>query len=156
MAKNVRVRAELEGAEDLLKKLTAMQVDVKATVKTAAVAGGQVIAAAANANLAGAGVDVSTARVRAAGAVEVDVGPKRENWYLRFLETGAKPHMIRAAKGKFLQFKGEGGKMRRVRMVSHPGMAARPFLRPAFDGGQDGATQAVGAVLRKAIDGNAG
>jgi hypothetical protein len=36
--------------------------------------------------------------------------------------------------------------------VRHPGMPAQPWLRPAFDSRKDAAAQAVGEVLREAVE----
>jgi hypothetical protein len=47
------------------------------------------------------------------------------------LELGTKPHTIRA-KGKTLAWKGEDGEMVFARSVKHPGIKARPWLRPAL------------------------
>ena len=36
--------------------------------------------------------------------------------------------------------------------VAHPGMAARPFMRPGFDSAKGAAEKAMGAVYRKAVE----
>ncbi len=50
-------------------------------------------------------------------------------YYAHLIEfSGAKPHIIRAAPGKSLNFGG-----RSYKSVHHPGMQPPPFLRPALD-----------------------
>lgn len=60
---------------------------------------------------------------------EVLIGFTKDAWYLRLIETGTSAHKIRAKKASILtdqvMFFG--------REVDHPGITARPFLRPAYD-----------------------
>ena len=56
------------------------------------------------------------------------VGIDYRAFYWKFIEFGTKAHTIRAGKGKVLWFNGEGRKQ-----VSHPGIPARPFIRPTWD-----------------------
>jgi hypothetical protein len=63
----------------------------------------------------------------------IRVGPRRGNGYKGYvahiLEYGAAPHLIKAkAEGGLLHFAGTYAPQ-----VQHPGIAAQPFLRPAFD-----------------------
>ena len=48
------------------------------------------------------------------------------------LELGSPPYEIRAKGGGFLYFQ-VGGHWVRTRVVHHPGLEARPWLRPVFD-----------------------
>ena len=60
-------------------------------------------------------------------------------------------HPIGPESGKAIKFAGaEGQEMVRFG-VTHPGMAARPFLRPALDGQKGRAVEAVGGELRRRI-----
>jgi HK97 gp10 family phage protein len=56
------------------------------------------------------------------------VGINPRAFYWKFIEFGTKPHTIKGRKGKFLSF---GGKQ--YRSVKHPGLPARPFIRPTWD-----------------------
>ena len=66
----------------------------------------------------------------------VSIGPDKDTFYAKFAEFGAGPHQI-----------GGGGQVLRIGgsfvkgPVSHPGVRARPFMRPALD-------QSVGDVLK--------
>jgi HK97 gp10 family phage protein len=53
-------------------------------------------------------------------SVTVDIGPSTKVWYMRLVEYGAKAHSITMK---------DGG------VIHHPGFAAKPFLRPAWDEG---------------------
>jgi len=79
---------------------------------------------------------VITASVTAGGKTQGN----GDVWYAHLIEfTGAIAHTIRSRIGKQLKF---GGLFRRS--VNHPGMYARPFLRPALD------SQAAAAVIAAA------
>jgi hypothetical protein len=62
----------------------------------------------------------------------VKIGPDKDHWYGRFLETGAGAHIITATEGKLLRFY-QGGAVVYAKTVHHPGTPAVPFLRPARD-----------------------
>ena len=63
----------------------------------------------------------------------ITVGPRRGNGYkghtAHLLEYGTAPHIIKAkAAGGLLSFNGNA-----YASVNHPGTAAQPFMRPAYD-----------------------
>lgn len=82
------------------------------------------------------------------GTAEVDIGFDEEKWYLRFFEFGASDHEI---KGSPLVFEGDSGLVT-TGSVQHPGMPAKPFMRPAADNKKSEAVEAAGEVFRKEID----
>lgn len=51
--------------------------------------------------------------------------------YAAPLETGSRPHAIRARRVKYLQFRGRDGRWRKVKMVRHPGNPAFRILENA-------------------------
>jgi HK97 gp10 family phage protein len=137
----------LEGGEELLEALRAMDLNVKAELRAAVSAGAEIIREAANGLAPGPHIKMRVARATAS-VVEVDIGPDAEHWYYRFHETGAAPHEIR---GKaLLAFEGSNGTVVTPR-VSHPGMGASPFLRPAHDANEGAATTEIGAKLRSKL-----
>ena len=141
---------KLEGGDDLIEKLRRMDLNVKKEVRAATVAGAEIIQDAAN-GLA-PGPHIKTRVVSATEkAVTVDIGPDKEHWYYRFVETGATAHEIRGKKGKRLRFEGSDGLVI-TPQVSHPGMGASPFLRPAHDGNHDTSRDAIGAKLRSTVE----
>lgn len=138
-----RVTVRVEGSEELIKKLMAVGADVGKILEAAATAGAAVIANEAN-TLAPRPIIRSETVERSSARVTVDTGPPDEVWFWRFLETGAQPHKIT---GNPLVFEGRAGVVV-TGAVDHPGMAARPFLRPAFDGQKDNARDEVGSVIK--------
>jgi len=145
MAKGANVT--IKGGERLLARLERLGVDVNQALEAAAVAGAMVIANGANPRAPAPLIDVEVVE-RGKGRVTVDVGPPDEKWYWRFKETGAAAHEIT---GSPLVFEGDEGLIITAQ-VQHKGMAADPFLRPAFDEEKDWATGAVAKRLRQAVE----
>lgn len=141
----------IDGLEEALAALRRAGVSTRPILRSAAEAGAELIAEAARGLAPGPEIETDVVESKA-DAITVDVGPIKEKWYYRFFETGAGPHAI---KGKsLLVFEGDRGLVR-IGAVQHPGQAAEPFLRPAFDGQGDEAVDAIGARLRAAIEGAA-
>lgn len=145
MAKDT-ITVTLEGGEDLLRAIADADQSVRSVLRAATLAGGQVVVDAAAGSAPGPGIVAEVMEASAAG-VEVGIGPDKEHWHYRFLETGAAAHEIT---GNPLIFEGRAG-MVKTASVSHPGMAARPFLRPAHDGTQREQQDTLGARLRQAL-----
>ena len=144
-------KATVEGGEELIRKLHKMGVDVDKLISAAAKAGAEIIADAAN-PMAPEPIITTEETDSGQRRSQVDVGLPEDKWYLGFFETGVGPHQI----GGPLTIKW-GDEIHVYGSVSHPGMAARPFLRPAFDAkaSQKEASPAakkVGDVLLKAIE----
>jgi HK97 gp10 family phage protein len=57
----------------------------------------------------------------------VGINPDRA-FYWKFIEFGTQAHVIKAGKGKFLWWGGASYKS-----VKHPGISAKPFIRPTWD-----------------------
>lgn len=146
MADVMQVR--LDGGEELLAALRQMNMNVKGELRAAAMMGAAVVQEVANAKAPGPHIETEVTKTTASG-VEVSIGPDREHWYYRFKETGAAAHEITGQ--ALLAFEGQSGIVLTPR-VSHPGMGASPFLRPAIDEKGDDAADAAGAALRRAIE----
>lgn len=80
------------------------------------------------------------------GGVAIYVNRKKA-WYGRLVEFGTAPHTIRARRAKSLKI---GDTY--VKDVQHPGAAAKPFMRPAFDNKKNTAVNVIAVTLRKAIE----
>jgi HK97 gp10 family phage protein len=146
------VKCRIEGGEELKARLERLEAAARgAALEAAARAGAEVIRADANRRAPGPHVEMEVSE-SSESAVEVAVGPDREHWYYQFFELGAGRHTIGPHKKKAIRFPGaEGEEMVRFR-VTHPGMAARPFLRPALDGQKANAVEAVGDELQRRIE----
>lgn len=148
-----RFEMKLVGGEKLLDELRAAGGNAKKVVRAATRIGAKVIAAEAEirARAIGSGsgkhVKVISGRGRNMSAV-MHVGITDRKWFFRFFETGAGRHEITGAP---LMFEGERGRVITGRVI-HPGMAARPFLRPAADTKAGDTVAAMSEAFRAAIE----
>jgi hypothetical protein len=142
----MKVEIEIEGGEELLKALERSYVNADKALDEATLAGGEVVRREANRLAPSPDVEVEVEREGERAVAKI--GPHKDKWYLRFFELGATSHEIT---GLPLAFEGRAGLVITGR-VDHPGMAARPFLRPAIDSKQDAARDAVGVVLKRAVE----
>lgn len=67
-------------------------------------------------------------------------------WYAHLVEFGTRPHVIRSKPGRAMRF---GGTV--TAQVNHPGIAARPFIRPAADQATPKAITEVTKYIRQRI-----
>jgi HK97 gp10 family phage protein len=147
--------AKLEGMDVLLKELRDLGGNTKKSLRGASKAGGEVIRVEAD-KLA---PDTRYKRKTVSKAsfpnspevCEVSISPSKKAWFLRFFETGVTRHEIKAKKKASMAFEGSAGLVV-TKSVNHPGMPARPFLRPAFDAKSAEATQVVGEAMRQAVE----
>lgn len=146
MADGVTVR--LEGGEELLRKLRRMEISVSQVLEAAMQEAAEVVRKDAAGLAPGPEVEKRTME-RKLDHVTVAVGADKKHWYYQFFELGASGHTILG--NPKLAWPGDDGKVVVVPQVSHPGMAARPFLRPAHDANHDTARDAAGAKLLQAI-----
>ena len=132
---------------ELLRDLKKMGVDVNEVLEAALAAGAKIIEDEANRRAPGPHITTGDFKKRGMSA-EISVGPDDDHWYYRFFETGATPHGISG--NRLLRFL-VGGDEVFARHVSHPGMAAKPFLRPAADENENQTRDAIGDKLKKAL-----
>lgn len=137
----------ITGSAELIAQLAAVDNATQKVLEAATQAAAEVMRGMAAGRAPGPEIEKETVK-RSQYGCQVDVGPAKKKWYYRFHETGAGQHVI---KGKpLLVFEGGDGRVF-TRIVNHSGMAARPFLRPAFDEGQAQAADAFGAAIAGAI-----
>lgn len=151
MANAVRVR--LDGDKELIAKLKRLGAGSQAVLEAATTAGAELIRDDARPLAPGPEIETETTQ-RSATRVTKDIGPTKEKWYYRFFETGTGAGVRTARKGYFT-FRGENGRLIRVKSINHPGMAAKPFLRPAFDknkGKEGPAVKRMGRTFKEMID----
>lgn len=72
---------------------------------------------------------------------------KKKGFYLRFLETGTKSHVISARSGGVLS----NGKQTFGESVNHPGTPARPVMQPAWDKQKPDIIKATSKVINDAV-----
>jgi len=147
------ISVKLEGSEALLKELRALGGNAKKAVRGATRAGAHVMQdeAERRARAVSGASGKHTRLVTSASQptfVEASVGPSKKKFFMRFFETGVTRHEI---SGHPLAFEGDQGLVV-IGGVNHPGMPARPWLRPAFDATGDAAVAAMGDALRAAVE----
>lgn len=150
---NVKVNLKITGERDLKRKLDELGAKARGALLKAAQAGGEVIQADANGSAPGPHVVVGNGKVEG-GRAEVSIGPDKEHWYYQFFETGASEHEIKGSrkrKGKAIAFEGDDGLVV-TGSVDHPGIEAKPFLRPAIDRRKEQARDRAGKVFKEEID----
>ena len=154
MSDFIKVEGTVEGVEGLMKALSEQALNIKKTTKGAVRAGAKVIGAAAKANAnrisSQKGNKVSVRVRQRQGFVVASIFPAKGHAELRVIELGSKAGWRYARKGPFRFYAGR--RLIVTHRIKHPGTAAKPWLRPAFDGSKDAATQAVGESLRKTIE----
>ena len=92
-------------------------------------------------------VSVRLVRGRVLGTVKAG-GGKNAVWYAHLVERGTSPHVILPAGGTLAgQALAVAGRILGAR-VDHPGAAAKPFMRPAFDSRAAAALAAVAERIR--------
>ena len=126
------------------------KIGSKAALSLAGRSGGQIIVDAANKNAPGPNI-IQVEKVNTGNRVVIWVGPDRAHWYYRFFEYGAGSHVIDVGKGKTaLRFPGEG-EIAFTGTRPHPGITAKPFLRPALDNNVDMVVGVMGGVFWQLI-----
>jgi HK97 gp10 family phage protein len=144
------VQITVRNLDDVLRKLAQVDGNVKDTLAAAVTAAGAVFAADANGRAPSPVIETRITERRQT-SVTAQVKPDRKHWYYRFVETGAQAHEITPSSAALLQFDVNGRTIKAAR-VRHPGMPARPFLRPAYDTQRQAAEGAAGAKIRSAVD----
>ena len=143
-----RITVKLEGEQELIDKLKRMGAGAERVLRGAVEAGAEIVRDDSSRQAPGPHVERETRRA-SPGRVEVAVGPDKPHWYYKFAETGAIPHTITGSPR--LAFPA-GGRMIVVSAVHHPGMGARPFLRPALDKNRQEVVDTVGRLVRALVE----
>jgi HK97 gp10 family phage protein len=82
-----------------------------------------------------------TASIKAGGKTK-----SGDAFYAKFVEFGTAAHAIKGRNGGWLSFGGLFAKS-----IQHPGMQAKPFMRPALDAKASDAVVAVGNYIKKRL-----
>lgn len=141
-------KIKLEGDQELKRKLEQLKGKARGALLDAAKAGAEPIQDDAQRDAPGGEPILIGNEKIDGGTAEVDIGFDEEKWFLRFFEFGATAHEIT---GSPIAFEGENGLVMTGK-VDHPGMPAKPFLRPAADNNKDSARDAAGKVFKAEID----
>jgi len=147
------------GLDQLLEFLDDSPKKVQHGLHVGLLAGAELIEAAAKANCPvhlGELRDSIHASIKESGTkviATVTAGGTAPNgikvWYAHLIEfTGAVPHEIKANNGGALSFGGH-----EYKVIHHPGMQAKPFLRPALDVNEVAAIGLVDQQIDDALNG---
>lgn len=155
MSAPIKVTASVDGAEQMIKDLLTLGVNVGKAEKGAIRAGGRLIANEANINASALssqpGRKVSLRVRKRKGYTVGSIYPAKGFAHLRLLEYGTGAGWRWARKGgPFVFF--AGGKKIVTRIIQHPGTVSRPWLRPAFDARAAEAVSEVGRVFKDALE----
>lgn len=143
------ITLSLTGVDDVVAALKKAGLNVEDGLEEICNAGAQVVQASIEQKAPGsigAGIVRETTE-KSKKRVTVSTGPDNERWYARFLEFGTGPHRVRPDVKKALRI-GDGA----YGGANHPGMAARPFMRPAADESGEGVKKAMSDEVKEAID----
>ena len=145
------LKVEIQGLDEVVDALRQIGVDAVAAVEAIALAAAGPVAQAVAAKAPGRiGEDIVTETTeKSEKRVTVSVGPSRKQWFARFLEYGTTPHTVSARRERALKLYGLGNVFRKS--AGNTGTSATPFMRPAFDTGQDAAQQRAAAAAKKAV-----
>lgn len=145
MAKN---RVAVLGVDDAVATLAQLGVDISKALEAVTHAGAAVLQDGIEQH---APTTFDTARKtesKTPRRVRVVTGPIEDHWYVRFFEFGATPHTITAKGAQAITL--DENLFRRS--ANHPGMAAQPFMRPAYDGNRQNAEQTIAARVRTIVN----
>lgn len=144
------MEVKLEGLEECLKLLEMAGESAIQALEEALLEGAEVMRAEAELNAPGGEGMVKEVESKKRGEATVAVGPDKAHWFFRFFETGTTAHEVNPDEAKALHLVPLGDVI--VARAQAGGMAARPFLRPAFDGKAEQAKQKFGEAIWKRIE----
>lgn len=149
---NKGIKVTVTGGAAIAAKLQKLGGDVVAAKKAVLWAASEVVASAARSNVQAASPTVANAiRIETLSErgdkVALGVAPARHAWIAHFIEHGTAPHRITVSSAKAMRLV-DG---RFVHSVNHPGVLARPFMRPALDEHRDQAFAAAARVAEEIV-----
>lgn len=145
----MKISVEIEGDRELVAILRKMGQGLLESVEAATSKGAEVAVQAAKQRAPGPYIEAAVGKVER-GKAEFRIGPDKQHWYYIFTETGATRHEIDGNVKKAVRFE-SGGEEVILKRVTHPGMAAEPFLRPALEENQDRIKAVMGEEFVKRI-----
>jgi HK97 gp10 family phage protein len=148
------IYAELQGIDELLDNIKLLGGDMNEIIEDALTQGADVIRKQAAANNPRADVQMELGDVKMRGVLTggkrltMSIGPSKDKWRYTYIETGSRAHEVHPKNKEALKlYQAEG--LITKKTVEIPSIAAKPFLRPAFDEKQNKAIEKFGEVVRK-------
>jgi HK97 gp10 family phage protein len=163
MAKDVNI----VGGKELAEFLKSLPLKLERNIMRAALrAGARVIADEAKKNLSVHKTGALKASIRTssrsqkgtvfayarAGGRRGAANKDKSAFYSAFIEFGSAAHAIVPKNKPFLVFRARDGRLVKTKFIPrHPGITARPFMRPAFDSKGEAAVAAVSKRIRERL-----
>ena len=144
MASNKVGRIEVRGDKELIAKLKRMNVNISDVLEDAVKAGATMVERDADRMAPGPFIDQATV-VKTDTKVQINVGPDKEHWYYRFWEFGTQAHGPKRRQAMQIWY---GGQVVAFTKGQVPGVAAQPFLRPAYETNKQQAEMKIGDAIR--------
>jgi len=148
------IYAELRGIDELLENIKLLGGNMNEIIEDALTAGAEIIRKAADANNPRADVQMELGDVKMRGVITggkrltMSIGPSKAKWRYTYVETGTRAHEVSPKNQEALKlYQAEGIITKNTLQI--PSIAAKPFLRPAFDGNKEKAIAKFGEVVRK-------
>ena len=148
------IYAELRGIDELLENIKLLGGNMNDIIEDALTEGAEIIRKAADANNPRADVQMELGDVKMRGVLTggkrltMSIGPSEDKWRYTFVETGTRAHEVSPKNKEALKlYQAEGIITKNTLQI--PSTAAKPFLRPAFDGNKEKAIAKFGEVVRK-------
>lgn len=132
---------KIKGDVQIIAALQRLGVDVTEGLELICHIGAMPFEAGAKRN-APDGIDIkrATKSKRGGRRVTVVVGPTRDAFYARWIEYGVSPHGITPDSAQAITLDADVFRT----SAAHPGHAAHPFMRPAYDNNKTRAQTAIG------------
>jgi HK97 gp10 family phage protein len=159
MAKGYQVHGdffygELQGIDEILENIKLLGGDINEIIEDALTQGAEIIRTAADQNNPRADVQMELGDVKMRGVLTggkrltISIGPSKDKWRYTFVETGTRAHEIGPKNMEALKlYQAEGIITKNTLEI--PSIAAKPFLRPAFDENKDKVLEKFSEVVRK-------
>lgn len=151
------IYAGLEGSQELLQAMELLCGESEKVLEEALQEGAEVIRRAAASNEPGADIQTDFIDEHLKGVITpgnrktIAIGPSKKKWAYTYIETGVQPHEVNAKDTEaLLMYQAQGQPY--AKSMQHPGIVARPFLRPAFDANTGAAIRKFEEVVWKAFN----
>jgi len=143
----------VEGTAEINAALKRLGAEATAIATDATMAGAEIVRAEAAKKAAQTSQRLANGMLKEADTtksneVTVKVGPDKELFWGRYIEFGASPHHIAPDQAKALQI----DLKQFTANVNHPGIDAKPFLRPTIDETADAVQAEIAKQLKKKLN----
>lgn len=146
---SARIEAIVTGERELMSRLNALSTDLRRGIsEEALIQGAKIIQRSAISKAPGSIAQSIKIEIDTGAQIPMaKIGPDSDHWYAAFTEFGAKRHTIKVKNKKVLS----DGTAIFGKEVDHPGVQAKPFLRPAFDENEEAVKRKIHEVITRRL-----